>query len=92
MPLWLILFLGALALIGSNLISYSSARAESLGLDLGKPTLASKGTRTSVMILCAWGSLFWAKLPIFALLYLAIHPNAVIVRRLIRTSRLSQPL
>ena len=33
------IFISALALVGSNLISYSSARAESLGLDLGKPTL-----------------------------------------------------
>ncbi len=92
LPLGIILLFGALALMGSNLISYSSARAESLGIDLGKPTLASKGTRSSVMILCAWGSLVWPKLPILALLYLAIHPNAVVVRRLMRASDISQPL
>jgi phosphatidylglycerophosphate synthase len=92
LPLWVLLFLGAFALIGSNLISYSSARAESLGIDLGKPTLASKGTRTSVMILCAWGSLLWPKLPILALIYLVIHPNVEIVRRLARASDSSQPL
>lgn len=92
LPLWMILLFGALAIMGSNLISYSSARAESLGIDLGKPTLASKGTRTSVMILCAWGSLIWPKLPILALLYLAIHPNVVIVCRLVRASEVSQPL
>ena len=39
---WLLIFISALALVGSNLISYSSARAESLGLDLGKPTLVSQ--------------------------------------------------
>ncbi|GKT10972.1 hypothetical protein [Desulforhabdus sp. TSK] len=91
LPPWIILVFGALALIGSNLISYSSARAECLGIDLGKPTLASKGTRTSVMILCAWGSLLWPKIPILALLYLAIHPNAVVVRRLVRAFEVSQP-
>jgi len=92
LPMWVLLILGALALIGSNLISYSSARAESLGIDLGKPTLAGKGTRTSVMILSAWGSLIWPELPFVALLYLAFHPNAVVVRRLIRTSDISRPL
>lgn len=92
LPLWVILISGALALIGSNLISYSSARAESLGIDLGKPTLASKGTRTSVLILCAWGSLIWPKLPILALLYLAIHPNVEVIRRLARASDISKPL
>ena len=85
MPIWLLALLGTLALIGSNLISYSSARAETLDLDLGKPTLASKGTRTSVMILCAWGSLFWHYLPVAALFYLVVHPNLVVVGRLIRT-------
>lgn len=92
LPTWVLLVLGALAVIGSNLISYSSARAESLGIDLGRPTLASKGTRTSVIILCAWGSLIWHEVPIFALFYLAVHPNAVVVRRLIRTSGKSQSL
>jgi phosphatidylglycerophosphate synthase len=82
---WLLLALGGLALIGSNLVSYSSARAESLGLDLGKPSLASKGTRTTVMILCAWGSLWWPGMPILALSYLAVHPNITIIGRLRRT-------
>lgn len=89
---WLLLVLGAFALMGSNLISYSSARAETLGIDLGKPTLASKGTRTSVLILCAWGSLIWPEAPMVALVYLALHPNAVVVRRLIRTSGVSQSI
>ena len=83
-PLHWLLILGALAVIGSNLISYSSARAEALGLDTGPPTLASKGTRTTVLILGAWGSLFWPALPVLSLLYLVIHPNLVVIRRLIR--------
>ncbi len=82
LPGWLFLTLGALALIGSNLVSYTSARAQSLGLDPGKPTLASKGTRTAVMILAAWGTLAWSAAPLLALVYLAIHPNLVVVARL----------
>jgi len=82
-PLWGILFLGFLALVGSSQISYSTARAHTLGIDLGKPTLASKGTRTSVMIICALGTLFWPAMPMTALVYLAVHSNAVAVKRLI---------
>ena len=45
LPVWLLIPVAVLALIGSSLISYSSARAANLGIDLGSPTLASKGTR-----------------------------------------------
>lgn len=91
-PPWLILLLGSLALMGSNLVSYSSARAESLCIDLGKPTLASKGTRTGVMILSAWASLFWPSSPAIALIYLALHPNGTVITRLARALRNVQPL
>ncbi len=84
LPLWLILALGALALIGSNLVSYTAARAGELQIALGKPTLASKGTRSSVMILGALGSAFWPPLPFVALSYLAIHPNLAVLARIIR--------
>jgi len=84
-PLWLLLTAGAFALMGSNLVSYSSARAESLGIDLGKPTLASKGTRSAVLILCAWGSFLWPGFPAAALIYLSLHPNLVVLWRLLRT-------
>ena len=77
--------LGSLALIGCNLISYSSARAETLGLELGPPTLASKGTLTSVVILCAFFSFIWSGLPIVALFYLVIHPNGTVFFRLLKT-------
>jgi len=86
-PDWLLLAAGALALIGSNLISYSSARASSLGIDLGRPTLVSKGTRWTVMILCAWGTLIWAPLPAVALVYLVLHPNYEVARRLWRATK-----
>ena len=86
-PLWLFLVLGAMALIGSNLISYSTARAESLGIETDVSTLANsmanKGTRTTVTVLSGFGSLFWSPMPIVALLYLALYINLVVVRRLI---------
>jgi phosphatidylglycerophosphate synthase len=88
---WQLLLLGALALIGSSLVSYSSARADALGIELGKPTLASKGTRMSVMVLCAWGSVVWPLLPLVALCYLVVHPNGVVVIRLLRAFRRSLP-
>lgn len=91
-PAWLILIMGAAALIGSNLVSYSSARAESLGIDLGKPTLAGKGTRSTVMILSAWASLFWPGSPVIALIYLALHPNMAVIARLLRALRAVQSL
>jgi len=86
-PLWLLLTLGSLALIGSNLVSYSGARAQGLGIDLGKHTLASKGTRTTVMILCALGTLVWPSMPIVALVYLAVHPNLAVANRMILVRR-----
>jgi phosphatidylglycerophosphate synthase len=86
-PAGLLVILGALAVIGSGSISYSTARAETLDIDLGRPTLASKGTRTSVIILCAWGSLFWPPLPAAGLIYLVLHPNAVVMARVINTHR-----
>jgi len=86
-PLWQMLILGFLAFIGTNLVSYSSAKAESLHIDLGKPTLASKGTRMAVMILCGLGSLLWAPLPIVALCYLAVHPNVAVMNRIFQSFR-----
>lgn len=82
MPEELLILLGALALIGSNLISYSTARAQTLDLNLGKSTLASKGTRFSVMIVCALGSVVLPGMPVIALVYLVLHTNLVIIWRL----------
>lgn len=82
--------LGALALIGSGLISYSSARAESLGLKLGSPTLASKGTRTTVTALSGILSPLFPYLPFAALCYLVLHTNVVVAAR-IRTVYTTYP-
>jgi CDP-diacylglycerol---glycerol-3-phosphate 3-phosphatidyltransferase len=92
LPGAVILVLGALALIGSNLISYSSARAEALAIDLGPPTLASKGTRSAVMILGALGSAFFAPLPLLSLLLLALITNGVVFSRLMKAHRNTEPL
>ena len=81
-PFWLLLVIAFLALAGGSLISYTTARAEGLGISMGKPTLASKGTRTSVVVLCGWASLLWPPAPLLALVYLAVHPNTVVVRRI----------
>ncbi len=79
--------LGAAAVIGSGLISYTSARAASLGLPEEKPTLASKGTRTVVAALSGVFSLLYAGLPGVALVYLAVHTNAVALGRIWRVVR-----
>ncbi len=92
LPLPLILALGTFAMIGSNLISYSSARAEALGIDLGPPTLASKGTRSSIMILGALGSAFHGSFPLMSLLLLFFITNGVVVSRLMKTHRSTDPL
>jgi phosphatidylglycerophosphate synthase len=92
LPLPLLLIMAFFALSGSSLISYTTARAESLGISLGKPTLASKGTRTSIIVLCGWATLFWPVAPLFGLTYLAVHPNIVVFRRIFLAHRHSDPL
>jgi phosphatidylglycerophosphate synthase len=87
LPIWVLGTLGASALIGSGLISYTSARAESLGIRLGKPTLASKGTRTTIIALSGLLSPLSSMIPPAALCYLAAHTNAVAVYRIVRVCR-----
>jgi phosphatidylglycerophosphate synthase len=82
LPVWLLFLLGALALIGSGLVSYTSARSDNLGIDLGKPTLASKGTRTTVIAISGVLSGFFTYMPMVALCYLAFHTNAVVMYRI----------
>jgi len=55
MPRWIIVIFGSLEPIGSNGVRYATSRAENSGIDLGRPTFADKGTRSTVMILCALG-------------------------------------
>lgn len=85
MALELLIIIGVMALIGTNLISYSSSKAANLGIDLGKPAIVTKGIRVTTIVVCAWGSLSWPGLPVAALLYIAIHTNIVIAGHLIRT-------
>lgn len=92
-PGWLLFLLGSSALIGSGLISYTSARSENLGIDLGKPTLASKGTRTTVIalsgILSGILSGFFTYMPMAALCYLVLHTNVVVLYRIFLAVRSS---
>lgn len=85
-PHW-IGILGSAAFIGSGLISYTSARADSLGIDLGAPTLASKGTRNAVIALSGILSPLSTFFPLAALIYLAAHANAVVALRIRRASK-----
>ncbi len=91
-PLGMLIPLGAAAVIGCNLISYTTARAENLALDLGPPTLVSKGTRTALMILSAWASTFWKGAPLVALVALAVLTHIVVGLRLRRSRERGGPL
>lgn len=84
-----ILVVGALALIGSGLISYSSARAGCLDIELGPTTLASKGTRTTATALSGILSPISAYIPFIVLCYLAVHTNLVVLYRISKAHRAS---
>jgi phosphatidylglycerophosphate synthase len=79
--------LAAAALVGSGLISYTSARAETLGIRFGRPTLCSKGTRTTITALSGVLSPLSALIPLSALAYLAVHTNTVALYRIYRAFR-----
>jgi phosphatidylglycerophosphate synthase len=83
-PLAVLIPLGTVALIGCSLISYTTARAENLRLPLGPPTLLSKGTRTTILIVSAWATLLWKGAAFMALLALAALANVVVIQRLRR--------
>ncbi len=88
----LLLVMAFFAVCGSSLISYTTARAENLGIPFGKPTLASKGTRISIIALCGLATFFWPQAPLLGLTYLAVHPNIVVLRRIFLANRHSDPL
>lgn len=90
-PVWLMFLLAALALTGSGLVSYSSARAESLGIHLGRPTLASKGTRTTVIAMSGIMSGFVPYAPMAALCYLVLHTNLTVLNRIRLVNRSVEP-
>lgn len=86
-PSALVLAFGFLAVAGSALISYSSARAASLGVNLGSPSLAGKGTRTTVMVVTALLASIWPPAPFLALCYLVVHPNGSVLRYVLALCR-----
>lgn len=82
-PAWQVLCIASLAIMGGNLVSYSAARAEGLGVSMPpRHTLASKGTRTMAMALSGILTVLWPAMPLAALCYLAVHTNLVVVNRL----------
>jgi phosphatidylglycerophosphate synthase len=81
-PGWLLFIVGAFAFIGSGLVSYTRARAENLGIDLGNPTLASKGTRVTVMAIAGISSCYFTYMPMVALCYLVLHTNLTVFYRI----------
>ena len=83
-----VLVIGFLAVVGSSLVSYSSARAGELDLELpSRPTLANKGTRTAAMVLCALATPLLPNAPLAAVTYLAIHPNVTVIKRLVEVKK-----
>lgn len=88
--LWVWGVVGALAVIGSSQISYTSARAENLEIDLGNPTLVSKGTRISTIAIAGLCSPLWQGMPAAALVYLVLHTNLVVVKRMLKAVRLEK--
>ena len=88
-PLWQVVVFGSLALIGTNLMSYSDAIAKNLEIEFGKPSLASKGTRMTAIILSGLGSPIWPLMPMVALGYVALHVNVVVAIRLLKAQRSS---
>ncbi|MFH0957158.1 MAG: CDP-alcohol phosphatidyltransferase family protein [Pseudomonadota bacterium] len=82
----LLAVIGAMSVVGSSLISYTSSRAENLGIDLGRPTLASKGSRTAVVAISGLLSPMSASIPLMALLYLLVHTTTVVTFRIYKAS------
>jgi phosphatidylglycerophosphate synthase len=78
----LLAVIATMAVLGSSLISYTSSRAENLGIDLGTPTLASKGSRTAIVAISGLLSPISALLPLAALVCLALYTTAVVIFRI----------
>jgi phosphatidylglycerophosphate synthase len=82
-PVWL-LVLAAFAAAGSSQVSYTVARAASLSLPYRRSEFAGKGTRTMVTAACGLLTPLWPHFPLFALVYLALHPNLAVLFSLLR--------
>ena len=79
--------LAFVAVVASNLVSYSGARAAELGLSLpARPTLAGKGTRTAAMVLGALATPLWPQAPLAALAYVAGHATTAVIYRMAAAS------
>jgi CDP-diacylglycerol--glycerol-3-phosphate 3-phosphatidyltransferase/CDP-L-myo-inositol myo-inositolphosphotransferase len=82
-----VLLLTFVAVVASNLVSYSGARAAELALPRPpRPTLASKGTRTAAMVLGALATPLWPQAPLAALAYVAAHATSAVIYRMAAAS------
>jgi archaetidylinositol phosphate synthase len=75
-PIW-----GLLALIGSLLVSYSRARAESVGIKMGSVGLMERAERLILLIVSSIIAFFWLPALNFGIAILAILSNFTILER-----------
>ena len=75
-PIW-----GLLALIGSLLVSYSRARAESVGIKMGSVGLMERAERLILLIVSSIIAFFWLPALNFGIAILAILSNFTVLER-----------
>ncbi|RME21036.1 MAG: CDP-alcohol phosphatidyltransferase family protein [Deltaproteobacteria bacterium] len=81
-PAWaapVLMVVAAAACAGASQVSYTTARAKSLGIDYRRPELVGKGTRASIEILAAAAQPLWPLAPAAGLLLLAVVVNAAVL-------------
>jgi archaetidylinositol phosphate synthase len=75
-PIW-----GLLALIGSLLVSYSRARAESVGIKMGSVGLMERAERLILLMVSSIIAFFWLPALNFGIAILAILSNFTVLER-----------
>lgn len=79
--LWILV--GFAALIGSLLVSYSRARAESAGVKMETVGLAERAERIIIVVVASFLNLLWADALQWSLLLLALLTNLTVIQRAI---------
>jgi phosphatidylglycerophosphate synthase len=87
-PLWLPA--GLAALMGSLLVSYSRARAESAGVRMETVGLAERAERIIILALASFLSLLWRDALRWSLVLLAVLTNLTVLQRAIHFRKASQ--
>ena len=81
------LSLGIFALIGSLLVSYSRARAESLGVEMISVGLMERAERLILLIISSFIAVFWLPALNFGIAILAILANFTVLQRALYVNR-----